>query len=143
MRYWSSDVCSSDLGRHHRRSQSALHRRCDDRDRCRCGHRRGAGGRVMDVAPDCSVAASSQLKPLFSPFCLGRINLCNRLVVAPMTRVSSTEDGLATPRMAAYYRTFAEGGFGLEIGRAHSELQSLMRISYAVFCLKKKNKCKK
>src|SRR3546814_1550330 len=26
----------------------------------------------------------------------------------------------------------------LEIGRAHSELQSLMRISYAVFCLKKK-----
>src|SRR3546814_1428767 len=28
----------------------------------------------------------------------------------------------------------------LEIGRAPSELQSLMRISYAVFCLKKKNK---
>src|SRR3546814_998985 len=25
-----------------------------------------------------------------------------------------------------------------QIGRAHSELQSLMRISYAVFCLKKK-----
>src|SRR3546814_13332261 len=69
----------------------------------------------MDVAPDCSVAASSQLKPLFSPFCLGRINLCNRLVVAPLTRVSSTEDGLATPRMAAYYRTFAAGGSGLVI----------------------------
>src|SRR3546814_8390422 len=28
----------------------------------------------------------------------------------------------------------------LEIGRAHAELQSLMRISYAVFCLKKKKK---
>src|SRR3546814_2689086 len=27
-----------------------------------------------------------------------------------------------------------------EIGRAHVELQSVMRISYAVFCLKKKNK---
>src|SRR3546814_2464661 len=27
----------------------------------------------------------------------------------------------------------------IEIGRAHAELQSLMRISYAVFCLKKKN----
>src|SRR3546814_4938004 len=27
---------------------------------------------------------------------------------------------------------------GREIGRAHSELQSLMRISYAVFCLQKK-----
>src|SRR3546814_10558660 len=29
-----------------------------------------------------------------------------------------------------------------EIGRAHSELQSLMRISYAVFCLKKNNNTK-
>src|SRR3546814_1841196 len=26
----------------------------------------------------------------------------------------------------------------IQIGRAHAELQSLMRISYAVFCLKKK-----
>src|SRR3546814_10409499 len=33
----------------------------------------------------------------------------------------------------------AANGIGAEIGRAHSELQSLMRISYAVFCLKKKN----
>src|SRR3546814_3608844 len=31
----------------------------------------------------------------------------------------------------------------LEIGRAHVELQSLMRISYAVFCLKKKKITKK
>src|SRR3546814_7750675 len=30
----------------------------------------------------------------------------------------------------------------LQIGRAPSELQSLMRISYAVFCLKKKKKKK-
>src|SRR3546814_8083163 len=30
----------------------------------------------------------------------------------------------------------------LEIGRAHVELQSLMRISYAVFCLKKTKKRK-
>src|SRR3546814_9811331 len=28
---------------------------------------------------------------------------------------------------------------GVKIGRAHAELQSLMRISYAVFCLKNKN----
>src|SRR3546814_2226574 len=28
--------------------------------------------------------------------------------------------------------------FDKQIGRAHAELQSLMRISYAVFCLKKK-----
>src|SRR3546814_3709614 len=39
-------------------------------------------------------------------------------------------------------RLFAAGSQGLEyeIGRATSELQSLMRISYAVFCLKKKKK---
>src|SRR3546814_10066536 len=30
------------------------------------------------------------------------------------------------------------GQIDAEIGRAHVELQSLMRISYAVFCLKKK-----
>src|SRR3546814_1626723 len=30
------------------------------------------------------------------------------------------------------------GQRGVKIGRAHAELQSLMRISYAVFCLKKK-----
>src|SRR3546814_5599521 len=30
-----------------------------------------------------------------------------------------------------------------QIGRAQSELQSLMRISYAVFCLKKKKKIKR
>src|SRR3546814_2108234 len=35
---------------------------------------------------------------------------------------------------------FAKGIERLEIGRAQSELQSLMRISYAVFCLKKKTK---
>src|SRR3546814_5621961 len=28
----------------------------------------------------------------------------------------------------------------IQIGRAHVELQSLMRISYAVFCLEKKNR---
>src|SRR3546814_2189801 len=32
---------------------------------------------------------------------------------------------------------------GGKIGRAHAELQSLMRISYAVFCLKKKKKTNK
>src|SRR3546814_3854467 len=38
--------------------------------------------------------------------------------------------------LRAMRETMGERG---EIGRAHAELQSLMRISYAVFCLKKKN----
>src|SRR3546814_4473235 len=40
----------------------------------------------------------------------------------------------------ALTNTLAEASrrIGGQIGRAHAELQSLMRISYAVFCLKKK-----
>src|SRR3546814_7815587 len=50
-----------------------------------------------------------------------------------------------TAKAQAYILDRLENRFGKEafkslreIGRAHSELQSLMRISYAVFCLKKK-----
>src|SRR3546814_3461304 len=35
---------------------------------------------------------------------------------------------------------FVRAARAMQIGRAHAELQSLMRISYAVFCLKKKKK---
>ncbi|UGQ49296.1 NADH:flavin oxidoreductase [Massilia endophytica] len=52
---------------------------------------------------------------LFSPTGIKQLGLRNRLAVAPMTRVSATEDGHATERMARYYRRFAEGGFGLVI----------------------------
>jgi 2,4-dienoyl-CoA reductase-like NADH-dependent reductase (Old Yellow Enzyme family) len=37
----------------------------------------------------------------------------NRLAVAPMTRVTATENGEATERMTRYYERFARGGFGL------------------------------
>lgn len=53
--------------------------------------------------------------PLFSPFTLNGRPLKNRLVVAPMTRVSASEDGIASERMKAYYQDFARGGFGLVI----------------------------
>ncbi|KAG1249745.1 hypothetical protein G6F65_019012 [Rhizopus arrhizus] len=43
------------------------------------------------------------------------LRLANRLAVAPMTRVSATADGHATPLMADYYEAFAAGGFGLVI----------------------------
>lgn len=53
---------------------------------------------------------------LFTPLRLGRaLSLPNRLAVAPMTRVSATADGRATPQMADYYEAFAAGGFGLVI----------------------------
>lgn len=53
--------------------------------------------------------------PLWSPIRIGSMELDNRVALAPMTRISATEDGHATERMASYYRTFARGGFGLLI----------------------------
>lgn len=41
--------------------------------------------------------------------------LINRTVVAPMSRVSATADGLATDDMKDYYSEFAVGGFGVII----------------------------
>jgi 2,4-dienoyl-CoA reductase-like NADH-dependent reductase (Old Yellow Enzyme family) len=50
---------------------------------------------------------------LFVPVRLGTLTLANRMVVAPMTRVSATEEGEATAQMCRYYEQFARGGWGL------------------------------
>lgn len=50
-----------------------------------------------------------------SPFDIKGLPLRNRLAVAPMTRVSASDTGLATEAMAHYYERFAKGGFGLVI----------------------------
>lgn len=60
-------------------------------------------------------AADAATDRLFAPFRIGAMDLPNRLAVAPMTRVSATETGHATPRMRDYYESFADGGFGLII----------------------------
>lgn len=53
---------------------------------------------------------------LYMPLRLGNgLRLANRLAVAPMTRVSATADGRATPQMVDYYEAYAAGGFGLVI----------------------------
>jgi 2,4-dienoyl-CoA reductase-like NADH-dependent reductase (Old Yellow Enzyme family) len=58
----------------------------------------------------------NDLKPqILSPYDINGAASRNRLVVAPMTRVSATEDGLATPAMRDYYLRYARGGFGLII----------------------------
>ncbi|MDN4501590.1 NADH:flavin oxidoreductase [Alteromonadaceae bacterium BrNp21-10] len=46
---------------------------------------------------------------------IDQLQLKNRTVVAPMTRVSTNGDGIPTEQMATYYRRYAEGGFGLII----------------------------
>lgn len=52
---------------------------------------------------------------VFDSYRLAGMDLDNRTVVSPMTRVSAGTQGTPTPRMASYYRSFAEGGFGLVI----------------------------
>lgn len=52
---------------------------------------------------------------LFHSGKIGNIQIDNRLVVAPMTRVTASEDGIASDKMKAYYEDFARGGFALVI----------------------------
>lgn len=49
---------------------------------------------------------------LFAPIVINGHEVKNRLSVAPMTRISATEDGRATETMTRYYERFARGGFG-------------------------------
>src|SRR3546814_7253188 len=52
-------------------------------------------------------------------------------------RASSLTAPNASAQAALISAALADAGLAPEIGRDTSELQSLMRISYAVFCLKK------
>lgn len=50
---------------------------------------------------------------IFSPF--SHLNLKNRVVMAPMTRFSCTEDGSPTEELSKYYIKRAENDLGLII----------------------------
>lgn len=50
---------------------------------------------------------------LFDALALRGLHLPNRLVVAPMTRMSATAEGVPTETMQRYYAGYARGGFGL------------------------------
>ncbi len=50
------------------------------------------------------------MTPLLQSYQLGPLSLPNRLVMAPMTRVRATADGLATPSTATYYAQRATAG---------------------------------
>lgn len=55
------------------------------------------------------------MSELFKHAKLANIELSNRLVVAPMTRISAEHEGEPTELMEDYYKRFAEGGFDLII----------------------------
>jgi len=52
---------------------------------------------------------------LFTPSQIGTLKIRNKLMVAPMTRVSAQEDGTVGVLMQEYYQGFAQGGFGLVV----------------------------
>jgi len=51
-------------------------------------------------------------RALFAPIVINDHAVRNRLAVAPMTRISATQDGQATETMTRYYERSARGGFG-------------------------------
>src|SRR3546814_1652968 len=121
---WSSDVCSSDLDRDGHR-----YRRGEPKsDRRRSNHRKDFSEKRLQPeitvgdASECSIFGGVDLK------LLGKLRPCCRwpnrcgYPARPFRR--------ATLLSSRRYRFRSE--------EHTSELQSLMRISYAVFCLKKK-----
>src|SRR3546814_3351842 len=64
----------------------------------------------------------------------------------PLGRVATADEIAETVRWLAVDAPASATGAVIDVNRSEehtSELQSLMRISYAVFCLKKKNKRKR
>ena len=55
----------------------------------------------------------SNFSQLFTDIKISTLKLKNRLVVAPMTRVSATPNGIPTEIMRAHYEDYAKGGWGL------------------------------
>src|SRR3546814_4248226 len=105
---WSSDVCSSDLEQAGNRLIVIL----NDND--------------MSIAPPVGGLSAYLARLISSSEYLGLRSLASRVAKKVSRRVYQS-----LGKAEEYTR-------GMEIGRAHVELQSLMRISYAVFCLKKK-----
>src|SRR3546814_6320380 len=126
---WSSDVCSSDLAV--ARGEAARHEtgtrgRADRRRVVELRHHHAVAGERVDVRRrDQRVAGQRQV---------GKSHV-----------VDQNEEDVRLPRRRARGRICWHGGrreavSGDDRSEEHtSELQSLMRISYAVFCLKKNN----
>src|SRR3546814_3317072 len=123
---WSSDVCSSDLDAAHQREWHAGE---DDRsiaDRSQCAIKQqqdqDEAGRNDQLQP---LARRLQVFELAAPFEIGAGRQPN-LAGDRCLRIRNHRSDVAATHV------------GLRSEEHTSELQSLMRISYAVFCLKKK-----
>src|SRR3546814_1618525 len=113
---WSSDVCSSDLAALEQWFRIVQYLRVE-----------AVGHRVAEV------------RPLRSAFLVGRIDLGEQRVEVEIVEMFGAAADLAEQFGAADHLVEAAAA-ELRSEEHTSELQSLMRISYAVFCLKKKKK---
>src|SRR3546814_2983579 len=121
---WSSDVCSSDL-----LAASNLHGTVlGDHRPARC---RPAGGLEVDHAKGDVAQRPSELVETALRLPLGRPTL-DRSGLDGAAHVPDARRGHRQTGSAAPHR------LGMRSEEHTSELQSLMRLSYAVFCLKKK-----
>src|SRR3546814_5262897 len=122
---WSSDVCSSDL-RVHIAVRNNAPKQCATVGRHEAAHFRI----VAEQVPDWEQAACCEKEAL-------AVRILSELVA--LGRPAVTEgfgiDGLPH----ALLKVAGGDRLMVKIGRAHAELQSLMRISSAVVCLQKKN----
>src|SRR3546814_3051892 len=118
---WSSDVCSSDL-----LAEDAAEIRAAQALRYRVFYE------SMAAKPTPEMAAARRDFDTFDDF-------CDHLLVFDEERGSGAEAVVGTYRVMRREGAAARGQFYTSRSEEHtSELQSLMRISYAVFCLKKK-----
>src|SRR3546814_1492661 len=114
---WSSDVCSSDLAK----------KLVVNSTKSMTGHLLGAAGGIEAVFT--TLAVYHQISP-------PTINIFNQDPECDLDYCANEARKMKID--IALSNSF---GFGGTRSEEHtSELQSLMRISYAVFCLKKKNK---
>src|SRR3546814_2577193 len=120
---WSSDVCSSDLGDY------------DDV----AGADRARGAVLVGPAPLQEILDCRADRRNFLGGDLGIAFVDDRHPEGTGRGPGRSGNALALGIAMAGQASLVD----LEIGRATSELQSLMRISYAVFCLKKKTTKKK
>src|SRR3546814_8400381 len=117
---WSSDVCSSDLQHRKGQRRDAVEQAMDDVT----PRTDQKIGKAMDVRQ--AVRGVGARRP--QQDVIGFV--AAQHVVDQVGTEGHLSSGLLLPRMAALDQRSEEHT---------SELQSLMRISYAVFCLKKKN----
>src|SRR3546814_10611390 len=140
---WSSDVCSSDLSpRPCRRSRPPLPRRA--RRRCPPDPRPRSPRRSRSFPGSRSSLASGRLPPRCRTghLCEVERGVHQADVAERLREVTELATGHRVVLLGEEPHVVAQGEQPLEQrsrSEEHtSELQSLMRISYAVFCLKKK-----